>query len=238
MTRGRQVALGFTALAVLVVAVLVGRSVVSSPKSAATKASATTPATTTTAPGSTTAAPPTTTGAPGSTSTGADQYPPAGYDAFSDDPAGYEIAYPKTWTRLRPKDNQVDLLVAQGSSTTNGVSMLVRVSPLPRLGLKGPVTRANLPKIRSKTDLIIHAGGFAHVIGHPKAVVLDGVPGYLYLYTFTATPGQPAVAHAHYLLFKHGALIAIVFQVTPAQRLATLAPTLDQVARTFRATTR
>lgn len=154
-------------------------------------------------------------------------YPPPGFVAFRDQAAGFSIAYPKSWTRLAP-DPQVDLLATDGA----GVSLLVRVTAVNL----GTVTADNLPRVRRLTDRLVQADGRARQVRPPRKIVLSGVPGYLYLYTFRQVGTTQTKAHAHYFLFKDGALIALVFQVEPAESLVRLAPTLDAVARTFRAT--
>lgn len=147
---------------------------------------------------------------------------------FHDAPAGFSISYPRTWTP-RAADAQTDLLVASDT----GVSMLVRVTPI---HLAFTVTPENVSKLRPVADRQVEADQRVHQVRPPRKVVLDGVPGYLYLYTFRSGVTGRVVAHAHYILFKGNAVIALVFQVDPAPTLVSAAPMLDRVARTFRAT--
>lgn len=140
----------------------------------------------------------------------------------------FSIAYPPSWARRRLADPQVALLVTHGSSA----SLLVRVT---RVGLK--VTAGTLPIVRGLTDKLVRADRHVRLLGPPRPIVLGGLPGYRYIYTFKASGMRQRGAHAHYFLFKGGKMIALVFQVVPARRLSELAPSLDQVLHTFRGDT-
>jgi hypothetical protein len=145
---------------------------------------------------------------------------------FKDEVSKVSIDYPATWTPLpRPEsDPEVALIVAANTSA----SLLVRVSDV---GL-GAVTRKTLPVVRKLTDDLIAADPRAKQLVDPVALVLGGLPGWRYRYTYVsdATRG----AHDHYFLFKAGRMIQLVFQAQPADRLPSLARTFDRIAATFK----
>jgi hypothetical protein len=145
---------------------------------------------------------------------------------FKDDVSRVSIDYPASWTRLPQPENdpEVALLVADGTTT----SLLMRVTAV---GL-APVTRKTLPIARKFTDELIAADPRAHQLVPPVPVVLGGLTGWRYRYTFAS--GADSGAHDHYFLFKGGRMIQLVFQAAPASQLPRLAPTFDRIAATFR----
>lgn len=201
---GRQLALAIAAAVIVVAAAaFAGSEIVSSPSST-TAARPPRPITATPPPGAAHADPP-------------------GYVRFRDAPAGFSIAYPKDWSRVASRDPTVKLLVARGRS----VSLLVRRAPV---GLD--VTAKTLPIARRLTDSLVRADGRVRLLGPPQALVVDGLPGYVYEYTFAAAGGERG-AHIHYFLFKGGQLISLVFQVLPAQDLKRVLPLFQRIAATF-----
>jgi hypothetical protein len=138
--------------------------------------------------------------------------------------APFSIAYPRSWSRVPSDDPEVELLVAEGRAT----SMLVRVTPV---GLD--VTRETLPIVRDLTDSLVRADGRVRLRNEPQPLVLEGLPGYRYDYTFDTTRGESG-AHVHYFLFKGAQMITLVFQVLPARGLEKLTPVFDQVLKSFR----
>jgi hypothetical protein len=155
--------------------------------------------------------------------------PPAHSDIvhFRDDVSRTSIDYPSSWTRLTDdSDPEVALRVADGDAS----SLLVRVT---EVGL-GQVTRKTLPIVRKLTDDLIGADPRAKQLVDPVPVVLGGLPGWRYRYTYAsdATGG----AHDHYFLFKGGRMIQLVFQAQPASHLPVVAPTFDRIAATFKGT--
>jgi len=148
---------------------------------------------------------------------------PPGYVRFRDSRAGFSIAYPRTWSRVASSDPAVELLVAQGRTA----SLLVRRAPV---GLD--VTEKTLPIARRLTDSLVRADGRVRLLGRPQALIVDGLPGYVYEYTFAASSGERG-AHIHYFLFKGGQLITLVFQVLPADRLKRVLPVFQRIAATF-----
>jgi len=189
----------------LVAAAAVGRSVISSPAPKPQPAPAPSAATPTPAPVA----------------------DPPGYVRFRDAQAGFSIAYPEGWSRVASRDPAVKLLVAKGRAT----SLLVRVAQSP---VASDVTAETLPIVRRLTDSLVRADSRIQSALTPQPLVLGGLPGYRYLYTFTTESGGSG-AHIHYFLFKGKRIITLVFQALPAQRLDAKLPLLKRIAETFRA---
>jgi len=201
--RSRLVITLVASIIVLVAATAVGRGIVSSPAPAPAPAPAPR--------------------APAGVSPRAPADPPD-YVRFRDDRGGFSIAYPESWSRVPSRDPEVKLLVAAGRAT----SLLVRAAPV---GLD--VTAETLPIVRDLTDRLVRADGRVRLRGEPRPLVLDGLPGYRYDYTF-ATPSGERGAHVHYFLFKDGQMITLVFQAQPAARLDRDSPLFERVTATFR----
>ncbi|HET9257738.1 MAG TPA: hypothetical protein VFO16_21415 [Pseudonocardiaceae bacterium] len=151
---------------------------------------------------------------------------PAGFSKYSSDQAGFEVAYPSTWTKLSPKDPQVLLLASQGTQDT----VLIRASELPEA--VGP---QQLPAARQVTDKLVTANKSVQMITEPKQIELGGLPGFFYFYSFKdANSGQEG-AHSHFFLFNGKTMISMVFQTLPRERFASTAPTFDKIAASFHA---
>ncbi len=198
----------------LVAAVAVGRNVVSSPAPTPRPAPAPSAAAPTPVPVPVAPAP-------------APAADPPGYVRFRDARTGFSIAYPKGWSRVASREAAVKLLVAKGRAT----SLLVRVARSP---VTSDVTRETLPIVRQLTDSLVRADGRIQSIVEPQPLVLAGLPGYRYVYTFATTSGGSG-AHIHYFLFKGRRIITLVLQALPAQRLEQDLPLLKRIAETFRA---
>ncbi len=206
MTRQRLVLTALAAVLVFVVAIVLGRSVVSSPSRTPTDASVPTD--------STAVAP-------------AAPVVPDGFVTFNDVRNGFSIAYPGTWARLQPKDDAVRLLVAQGTRR----SLLIRAERSP---VDQTVTTQTLGIVRGLTDRLVQADQRVKVLGEPEPITLDGVPGYRYRYTFASGPNGKRGAHVHYFLFRSDRrLITMVFQVPSAAALRRDSGLLDRIAGTF-----
>jgi hypothetical protein len=150
---------------------------------------------------------------------------PADFTAFRNDQAGFELAYPSSWSNLSTKDPQVLLLVAKGTQD----SFLVR-----SLDLAAPVGPQELPAAKQLTDQIVASNTTAQMITEPKQIELGGLPGFFYFYSFKdAASGQEGV-HSHYFLFKDKKMISLVFQALPKDHFAASAPTFDKITATFR----
>jgi len=142
---------------------------------------------------------------------------------FDDPSSGISIAYPAGWQRVASPDPQVRLLV-EGE----GSSMLVRTADL---GITvGP---EDLDAAKKITDGLVRAVAGMKPLRPPRQVILGGLPGYLYLYTFPDPASLQQGAHAHYFLFRGETLISVVFQTVPSQRFAEQAPRFDRIAETL-----
>lgn len=146
---------------------------------------------------------------------------------FKDPVAKIAISYPASWTRLPDRVDDPDraLLAAADDST----SVLIRVS---QSGLDAGITTKTLPIVRSYTDGLLSADARTKQLSEPLAVLVGGLPGWRYRYTYG--PGGSGGAHDHYFLFKDKQLIQLVFQASPPDRLPALAPVFDSIAASFR----
>src|SRR5918997_1334994 len=100
---------------------------------------------------------------------------PADFTAFRRDQAGFELAYPASWSTLTTKDPQVLLLVSQGTED----SFLVR-----SLELQAPVGPPQLAAAKQLTDQIVMSNKTVQMITEPKQIELGGLPGFFYFYSF------------------------------------------------------
>lgn len=154
--------------------------------------------------------------------------PAQGLVRFTDPTSGISIAHPAAWRRVASGDPGV-VLLAEGE----GSSMLVRTADLGlTIGLE------NLGPAKKLTDRLVRATGKPKLLRPPSQVTLGGLPGYLYLYTFTDAATGRQGAHAHYFLFRGQTLITVIFQTVPAERLTELAPHFDRIGETLEVTPR
>ena len=151
---------------------------------------------------------------------------PTGFSQFRSDQAGFELAYPSTWSKLSPKDPQILLLASQGTQDT----LLVRVSELPEA--VGP---QQLPAARQVTDKLVTSNKSVQMITDPKQIELGGLPGFFYFYSFKDSASGQEGAHSHFFIFNGKTMISMVFQTLPRERFASVAPTFDKIAASFRA---
>lgn len=149
-----------------------------------------------------------------------------GFVTVRDRQGTFEIGYPSGWRRLHPDDPQVVLLAAG----PNGASLLVR-----KTLLNGTVGVGNLPAAKRIADRVVDSGNGVSLLRSPQRVTLGGLPGYLYLYTFTDPTSGQRGAHAHYFLFDGRTMVTLVFQAMPAPRILSLSHQFDRVAATFHA---
>jgi len=141
---------------------------------------------------------------------------------FKDDVSRVSIDYPASWAALPAAD---DPEIALRAAKDESASFLMRVSAV---GL-APVTRKTLPIARKLTDSLIGADPRAQQLVAPAPVVLGGLTGWRYRYTYSSGAG----AHDHYFLFKGGRMIQLVFQAAPPDQFRALEPTFDKIASTF-----
>lgn len=151
---------------------------------------------------------------------------PVGFAEFRSDQAGFELAYPASWTKLSPKDPQILLLASQGTQD----SFLVRASEL-----QDTVGPQQLPAARKITDEIVTSNKSVQMLSDPKQVQLGGLPGFFYLYSFKDPSSQQEGVHSHFFLFNGKTMISMVFQSLPREHFAESAKTFDQIASSFHA---
>ncbi len=151
---------------------------------------------------------------------------PAGFSKFRSDQAGFELAYPSSWTKLSPKDPQVLLLIAQGTQD----SVLVRASEL-----QEAVGPQQLPAARQVTDKLVTSNKSVQMIAEPRQIELGGLPGFFYYYSFKDAASNQEGAHSHFFLFNGKTMISMVFQTLPRERFASTAPTFDKISGSFQA---
>ncbi|MBV9728274.1 MAG: hypothetical protein JO309_02445 [Pseudonocardiales bacterium] len=151
---------------------------------------------------------------------------PAGFSEFRSEQAGFELAYPSTWTKLSPKDPQVLLLLSQGTQD----SFLVRASEL-----QEPVGPQQLPAARQMTDKIVTSNKSVQLVTDPKQIELGGFPGFFYFYSFKDPATGQEGAHSHFFLFNGKTMISMVFQTLPKERFSESAKTFDQIVGSFHA---
>ncbi|MGI8412560.1 MAG: hypothetical protein ACR2QA_08700 [Solirubrobacteraceae bacterium] len=150
-----------------------------------------------------------------------------GLVTFQDPAGGFAGSYPASWQRVPTSDPGVVLVVSAGDGSA---SLEVRKTPI-----GAPVNAANLGAAKKITDRVVRGGKDVKYLRQPQQVVLGGLPGYLYLYTFADPTSGQMGAHAHYFLFQGSTMISLVFQALPAQLIYSLAPMFDRLAATFRA---
>lgn len=132
------------------------------------------------------------------------------------DRAGWSIAYPSAWRRMRPPGGGGRLLVSGGA----GASLLVRT--------------ARRPQGRSTRSLAARAGG-GNLLGPPQRVRLGGLPAWRVFYLYEDDAIGRRGLHAHYFLARGRRLTTLVFQGAPVAAFRRNAPLFDRVARSFRA---
>ena len=63
--------------------------------------------------------------------------------------------------------------------------------------------------------------------------MVDGMPGYYYLYTFNEAETGAEGAHAQYFLFRGRNMYTLVFQALPPRASSRLSRVFDQMAESF-----
>lgn len=143
------------------------------------------------------------------------------------DPAGlFSGQYPASWKRIATT-NPAIVLLAQGPS---GASYLVQ-----KTQLNIAVGTSNLGKALALTEHVVHSGHRVRLLRKPQALIAGGLPGFLYLYTFTDPTSGDIGAHAQYFLFDHKTMITLVFQSLPSNFFTSEAATFTRIAGTFHA---
>ncbi len=165
---------------------------------------------------------------PAAASAAAGQVPPTSLPsvAFADRRTGIRLAYPRTWTRLASRDPTVPLLV----SSRDGASLQVRGVQLPQ-----PITGPRLAAIRDATGLLIKARPQVKIIAGPRLLADNGLPGFLYIYTFYDPISRQRVGHSQISLFSGRRMYTLVFQTARESGLTRFAMLFDKITASFHA---
>ena len=149
---------------------------------------------------------------------------PSGFAEFREPKAGIALSYPQDWVRLQPADPQVVLLAVKNP----GYSMLVR-----ELDLQTPIDPGDMSAAKALADKMVLADKTIIILSQQQ-IVLAGLPGYYYLYSFSdPVTGQLAV-HSHFFVFKDRKMISFVFQVIPSDKFGAAAGTFDRITASVR----
>lgn len=149
--------------------------------------------------------------------------PESAFTTFRDPTGGFDLRYPREWERLESRDPNVRLGVRIGGD--NALSVRVQ-------RFEQPTTSENIENIKAFTDGVVGSNATAKVL-QQRAVTIDGMPGYFYLYTYTDEATGNEGVHAHYFLFRGRKANQIVFQASPDD-FERLAPVFDQIISSFR----
>jgi len=140
---------------------------------------------------------------------------------FHETVADVSLSYPASWKRRQGSDPEIPLIaVAPDGATTLQIRRTVT-------GL-ADIPRSKLGLAKKYIGRIDRADKSVKLLAPAKPVELGGLLGWRYRYTYGR--GRQAGAHDHYFLFKRGLMIALVFQVSPANRLAAVMPQFDRIA--------
>lgn len=146
---------------------------------------------------------------------------------FRDEDAGISMELPADWEQLSPGDPAVRLIATPNFRD----SVLLRVTPM-------DLVDESFAELQTLTDDIVATAPDVEVLSGAQELVVDGHPGYHYLYTFFDEGEGERGVHSHYFLFREDALVAVVFQALPEARFSELAPTFDAMAESLRLTDR
>lgn len=160
--------------------------------------------------------------------TGGDQAPAAAeqpkMNEFRDPQAGFAVSYPSDWQPLPTTDPQVALLAVHGQND----SFQARV-----IDLQFSVNQQNLSSVKPLTDRLVAQNKTAKLLAEPQQVVLNGIPGYYYFYTFKDTRSGQMGAHSHFFLFDGTKMITLVFQAVPTETFPRISSTFDRITESF-----
>jgi hypothetical protein len=150
--------------------------------------------------------------------------PASAFSRFTSDKQGFSIDYPKDWGVYTAENGALDI-DAGGDGDAVSVSLLRRTDVA--------TTVENLPNIKAVTDGIVASNKSAQIL-KVQAIMVDGMPGYYYLYTFTDGETGAEGAHAHYFLFRGRNMYTMIFQALPSDGFARLSSVFDQMAESLR----
>ena len=148
--------------------------------------------------------------------------PESAFARFTSEKQGFSIDYPKDWGLFETETGE--LALDAGGNDVVSVSLFMRTDV--------PTTVDNLANIKAFTDGAVTSNKSAQIL-KVQAIMVDGMPGYYYLYTFTDAETGAEGAHAHYFLFRGRNMYVMIFQALPSDGFARLSSVFDQMAESL-----
>lgn len=146
-----------------------------------------------------------------------------GQDLYTDSGTKFRLDFPASWSTRAVGGADVRLLAGPGG----GDLMSIRVVTLDT-GSSGSPTAVSL---KPYLDTIVNEPTVKIV--REDQIVMDNLPGWYYVYTFTDSTSHAQGVHAQYFLIRGSQLYSIVFQALPTSDFAKLAPVYQQVANSI-----
>lgn len=146
--------------------------------------------------------------------------------SFADRRSGFQVSYPRAWSRLSSHTAGVPLLV----SSHDGVALQVQA-----LEFKQPVDGRRLAAERDIAGAVIRSKPGAKIIAGPRLLAVSSLPGFLYVYSFYDPLSHRRVAHSQIALFAGRRMYTLVFQTARADDLPGFAMVIDKITASFRA---
>ena len=141
---------------------------------------------------------------------------------FTDSGTRFRLRFPASWSTRDVGGADVRLLAGPGG----GDLISVRVVTLDT-GSAAP----NPASLRPYLDTIVSEPGVKIV--QRAQIVMDKLPGWYYVYTFTDGSTHKEGVHAQYFIIRGSELYSIVFQALPAPDFSKLAPVYQKVANSI-----
>lgn len=142
---------------------------------------------------------------------------------FTDSGTRFRLSFPASWSTQDVGGADVRLLAGPGG----GDLMSIRVVTL-NTGSSSAPTPSSL---RPYLDTIVQEPTVKIV--QRAQIVMDKLPGWYYVYTFTDSATRKAGVHAQYFIIRGSRLYSIVFQALPGSDFSKLAPVYQKVANSI-----
>lgn len=142
---------------------------------------------------------------------------------FTDSGTRFRLSFPASWSTRDVGGADVRLLAGPGG----GDLMSVRVVTL-NTGSSSPPSPTSL---RPYLDTIVQEPTVKIV--QRAQIVMDKLPGWYYVYTFTDSSTHRVGVHAQYFIIRGSQLYSIVFQALPSSDFSKLAPVYQKVANSI-----
>ena len=142
---------------------------------------------------------------------------------FTDPGTRIRLRFPASWSTKGVGGADVRLLAGPGG----GDLMSVRVVTLDT----GSSSAPSPSSVRPYLDTIVEQPTVRIV--QRDQIVMDGLKGWYYVYTFTDSTTRKEGVHAQYFLLRGSELYSIVFQALPATGFSRLAPVYQKVANSI-----